>query len=311
MDSSKVDISEFSKVKYVEIPSGETLAYREVLSPSKTKAIKRTVLLVSSILSSSLIYQTGGLLERLVKEIPDTRFIGLDRRGEGLSTYNTKLSSVEDHVEDVREFLKLIGVKKVVFVSFCDSGLTGLLLAAKHPEVVEALVLIGTVPSAGSYNLVSEETFPRTVEDIENTKVYKKITKVLSDRSKDQVLNLLIEQTPSLKSISTSDLETILSEALRTRSLKESLFIDSTTNLSSKTNGFVRGTSEIKSITAKTVIIVGEKDSTYVREDVLSTKDEIPRSELYVIKGAGKITWLSDLEGTVEPIKEVIKSVSA
>jgi pimeloyl-ACP methyl ester carboxylesterase len=257
------------------------------------------------------MYQTGGLLERLVKELPDTRFIGLDRRGEGLSSYKTKISSIEDHVVDVKEFLKAIGVKKVVFVGFCDSSLTGWLLSVKHPEVVEAVIVIGPVPSTGVYNLLSEESsFPKSVEDMESTKMYKKLSTMIKNKSKEDMVSFLSEYTPAFKQSSKTDIESMVDDAFKTRSLKELFLIEAHTNISSKTNGFVKGTGEIKSVPVKSLIILGEKDKEFKREDVVSTKEELPRGDLFIVKGAGKMTWLSDLESTVEPIRDVVSGIT-
>ena len=65
-----------------------------------------------------------------------------DTRGHGRSQ-KVKTLHYEDMAEDMAQFITELGLEKPVFYGFSDGGITGLLLAARYPELLSALIVSG------------------------------------------------------------------------------------------------------------------------------------------------------------------------
>ncbi len=65
-----------------------------------------------------------------------------DTRGHGKSE-KVKTLHYEDMAQDMFAFIQALKLEGAVFYGFSDGGITGLLLAAAHPELLSALVVSG------------------------------------------------------------------------------------------------------------------------------------------------------------------------
>ena len=65
-----------------------------------------------------------------------------DTRGHGKSE-KVKTLHYEDMARDMAAFIEALGLEKPVFYGFSDGGITGLLLAAAHPDLLSALIVSG------------------------------------------------------------------------------------------------------------------------------------------------------------------------
>ncbi|MCR5041512.1 MAG: alpha/beta hydrolase [Clostridia bacterium] len=77
----------------------------------------------------------GALSRRFTVYCPDTR-------GHGRSE-NVKTLHYEDMAEDMYRFITRLGLEKPVYYGFSDGGVTGLILAARHPDLLSALIVSG------------------------------------------------------------------------------------------------------------------------------------------------------------------------
>ena len=75
------------------------------------------------------------LSEKFTVYCPDTRDHGKSEK-VGVLHY-------EDMAEDMRCFIEELRLEKPVFYGFSDGGITGLILASEHPELLSALVVSG------------------------------------------------------------------------------------------------------------------------------------------------------------------------
>ena len=66
----------------------------------------------------------------------------LDSRGHGQSQPVTEYHYA-DMAEDVFQFIQALGLEHVTYYGFSDGGIIGLLLAAKHPRLLEKMVISG------------------------------------------------------------------------------------------------------------------------------------------------------------------------
>ena len=79
----------------------------------------------------------------------------LDSRGHGRSQPVTEYH-YEDMAEDVCQFIQALGLEHVTYYGFSDGGIIGLLLAGKHPKLLEKMIISGanTRPDAVSKRVV-------------------------------------------------------------------------------------------------------------------------------------------------------------
>ena len=72
-------------------------------------------------------------------------FLRYDQRGSGLSDWNVNDFSFERSLADFDELISAVGWEKFALVGSCQGGAIGAAYAARHPEHVTKLVLIGRV----------------------------------------------------------------------------------------------------------------------------------------------------------------------
>lgn len=75
------------------------------------------------------------LSQRFTVYCPDSRSHG---KSEKVQTLH-----YEDMAEDMYNFIKALGMEKPVYYGFSDGGIVGLLLAARYPELLSALIVSG------------------------------------------------------------------------------------------------------------------------------------------------------------------------
>ena len=75
------------------------------------------------------------LSKRFTVYCPDTRDHGKSEK--------VKTLHYEDMAEDMYAFITALGLEKPVFYGFSDGGVTGLILAARYPELLSALIVSG------------------------------------------------------------------------------------------------------------------------------------------------------------------------
>ena len=66
----------------------------------------------------------------------------LDSRGHGQSQPVTEYHYA-DMAEDVFQFIQALGLEHVTYYGFSDGGIIGLLLAGKHPKLLEKMIISG------------------------------------------------------------------------------------------------------------------------------------------------------------------------
>jgi DNA-binding winged helix-turn-helix (wHTH) protein/pimeloyl-ACP methyl ester carboxylesterase len=70
-------------------------------------------------------------------------FLRYDQRGSGLSDWNVDDFSFERSLADLEELIEAVGFDKFALLGSCQGGAIGTAYAARHPERVTKLVLVG------------------------------------------------------------------------------------------------------------------------------------------------------------------------
>ena len=66
----------------------------------------------------------------------------LDSRGHGQSQQVTEYH-YDDMAEDVYQFIRVLGLERVTYYGFSDGGIIGLLLASRHPGLLDKMIVSG------------------------------------------------------------------------------------------------------------------------------------------------------------------------
>lgn len=85
------------------------------------------------------------------------RFIHFDKRGTGASDKHTRVSELDQQVDDVRTIMEDAGVERAHLYVQSEGGPMSILFAATYPDRVESLTLFGTGPTMIDPGLSPEE----------------------------------------------------------------------------------------------------------------------------------------------------------
>ena len=118
-----------------------------------------------------MIHGNGGsfsCFENQVEEFSKHfKVILVDCRGRGNSSYQKGVELTFDlQVEDINLFLEKLNIKKTNIVGWSDGGIIGLLLALKHPEMVNKLVTSGA--NIFPEGVIHLDDMKKTVLDLES-----------------------------------------------------------------------------------------------------------------------------------------------
>jgi len=122
----------------VELPCGETYAYRKAGNGTKT------VILIHGNMSSSAHWQT--VIEALED---DYTVYAPDLRGFGDSTYNSGFDSLGELAMDVMQFADALGIGECCLCGWSTGGGIAMEVAVSRPKQVKGLILLSSVPPTG------------------------------------------------------------------------------------------------------------------------------------------------------------------
>jgi pimeloyl-ACP methyl ester carboxylesterase len=88
--------------------------------------------------------------------LSDRRVVALDGRGHGRSERFPEDVSIAAHAEDAAHVISELGLGQVVAIGQSLGALTAITLAANHPELVKAMVVVDADPAAGSQATVAD-----------------------------------------------------------------------------------------------------------------------------------------------------------
>jgi len=84
-----------------------------------------------------------GIFKVLSKKLSaDHTVYAIDSRDHGRSSKVHHLNYI-DKMNDIAEFIEVLGIEKPILYGFSDGGIIGLLLAIHHPDVLDKLIISG------------------------------------------------------------------------------------------------------------------------------------------------------------------------
>ncbi|NMD70880.1 alpha/beta hydrolase [Bacillus sp. DNRA2] len=125
-------------LKTVELPNGETIAYRNRPGGEKT------LILVHGNMTSSKHWD-------LVLENMDESFTlyAIDLRGFGESSYHQKIFTLKDFADDIKHWVDALGLSDFSMMGWSTGGGVALQFAIDNPGYANSLVLLESVSTRG------------------------------------------------------------------------------------------------------------------------------------------------------------------
>lgn len=241
----------------VQIPNGETIAYR------KAGHGEKTVLLVHGNMSSSVHWQTT--MEALEN---DFTMFAPDMRGFGDSSYNNTFDSLHELAQDLEAFADAVGIAKFSAIGWSTGGGVVMELAADWPDRVEKIVLLESVPPTG---------YPIFKKDENGQPI---LTELL--KTKEEIAADPIQVVPALNAYANGDRDTMraiwnaaiynmnqppaadyeryLDAIMQQRNLVDIDYSLLTFNMTDAPTGSAPGSGRLSAIQCPVIILQGEKD---------------------------------------------------
>lgn len=302
-----VDIA-MNEIKFgtIDLCNGETYFYREVGEGDNI------LLFIHGNLSSSKHW------EPIIKRIPKKyKAYALDLRGMGESSYNNRFDSIKELVDDVRDFISKLNMKRVTLIGWSTGGAVAMELAADYPEIVEKLVLVSPASVKG---------YPIYKKDAQNMPIIGKYYDSKSDLAMDlsqiiytqdvitnkdvkamkQIWDMLIY---NIKKPIEKEYAEYIDATFTQRNLLDLLWGLTRFNISDVSNGQTDGNSKTRRIKTSTLLIWGENDLVINRAMIDETLEALENNiKLIVYKNCGHSPITDRTDDLLKEITEFEKN---
>jgi len=242
--------------KTLDLPNGETIAYREAGDSSKV------LVLLHCFGGSSILFKNY-----FSKFTDKFRVIAFDLRGHGNSSFKTKISKIEDLVEDVKQSVDLLGLTKFSILGWSVGGGVTLKFAADYPDYVENVILLSPIGAQGSPTFRVDENGVQTNERVQTEEeIFKApfvqfMLGVIDQQDKAKARGVLTNAFYSGKGGHDSEIVKLNEDTFLL--CKCNGYLNNAMNkfnISHENNGVTDGTGEIKHVQAPVLILHGKND---------------------------------------------------
>jgi pimeloyl-ACP methyl ester carboxylesterase len=292
------------ELKKVDLPNGETIAYRE------RDGGTRTVLLVHGNMTSSKHW------DLLIDAIdPEYKVFAMDLRGFGESSYHKPIMSIKDFSDDVKMFADEMGLKDFALVGWSTGGAVGMQFAADYPGYCEKLVLLASASTRGyPFFGTSAEGLPDvnnrlvTYEDVKRDAGKTIAVQSAYDQQNRGFLkamwNMLIytDRQPEERHY-----DEYVDDMLTQRNLAEVYHSLNTFNISALNNGLKDGTDQVKDIQIPVLVLRGDRDlvvTERMADEIV--EDFAGRARFVELKDCGHSPLVDDLAQLLRHIERFL-----
>jgi pimeloyl-ACP methyl ester carboxylesterase len=290
----------WQSVDRVEIPNGETIAYRH------REGGDVPLVLLHGNLSSSLFWD-------LVVEALDERFevYAPDLRGFGESSYERTFDSLVPLAEDVEQFADEVGLDAFHLWGWSAGGGVAMQVAADVPDRVRKLVLLSPPSTQGLPVYRKDEDLQPTDEILTTREALAEdpvsVAPVLAAIEAEDVAAMKEIWRQAIFVNAEPDEERFtryMEESLKERCLLDIDYALVHFNISHEHNGVEPGTGEVDAIEAPTLVLRGEDDLVVPQTLVDRVVEDIDDAEFVLLEGCAHAPPVDDREqllGAVEP----------
>ena len=284
------------KVNYINLPTGEKIAYREAGDGNQI------IVLVHGNMSSSVHFQP--LMERLEKE-GRFKIYAPDMPGFGDSTYNKQRNSLHEFSWDITAFIEALDLTDVTILGWSSGGGVVLETAADISERIKKIFLQSSVGIQGYPMFRKDEN----LQPILTERIYKKediacdpvqVLPVLeAHRTNNREFFKYIWNLTIYNKVQPSheDYEIYLDAILKQRNLVDLDYSLAVFNMTHDSNGVVDGSGRIDLVKAPVVLLHGADDMVVPKQFAQTTKDYFgDRAELVFFEGMGHSLFTDDMD---------------
>lgn len=288
------------RVSYIDLSTGETIAYR------KTGKGSRTFVLVHGNMSSSVYFED--MMDELGKE---NTVYALDLPGFGDSTYNRIQESLFDISLDLSEFIVKLDLKNVYLLGWSTGGGICLETAADLPDRITKIFIVSSVGIKGYpvykktiFTPLSTELIRTREEMIEYNIMVRPMLSMYKRKNKYLMRGVLENSIYTKKIPNEEDLEKYVEGSLKQRNYVDILTALVNFNMTSKKVNNVRGSGRAEFIKAPIYIIHGDNDIVVDLSFAKASADYFgSRAQLKIFRGSGHSIMTDDFEGLINYIK--------
>jgi len=289
-------------MKKVQLPNGETLAFRE------RDGGEQKVLLIHGNMTSSKHWD-------LVYENIDAKYklYAVDLRGFGQSTYNNLVLSIKDFSDDVKLFVDAIGIKDFAIVGWSTGGAVSMQFVADYPGYCNKLILLASESTRGYPfdGKLHENDTPRRF--VLHEEIKKDVTKTIPvqtayDTNNTELLKLIWNAVIYTHNQPSPELYKEYLQDMRTqRNLAEVHHSNNTFNISHHHNGLVEGNGKVDDINVPVLVLRGERDYVVTAEMTQEILEDLGSKAKFIeLKNCGHSPLVDDLTQLLSVITDFL-----
>jgi len=287
--------------KTIQIDNGETIAYLD------EGQAKKVMVLVHGNMSSGVHFKP--IIEELKKEF---RVIAPDMRGFGDSTYNTRLTSLEDLSDDIINLLDKLNISSYSLAGWSTGGAVVMKIAAKRQQQVEKLVLIESCSHRG-YPIFRKNEKGEPLIGEYYTNIEELALDAIQVKPMVDVFNAGL--TPVMKTVWDSAIYTVnkpseeddslyLSETMKQRNLLDIDWCLTTFNMSNTSNGLNDGDNSIQDVICPVLSFWGDKDIVVLEYMVDETVNAVKDIKKVILENSGHSPLVDCPERLISEMKQ-------
>lgn len=293
----------------LSLANGETIAYR--LRPGGEEVI----VLVHGNMTSSKHWDV--LIDTLDQKYT---LYAIDLRGFGESTYQTRVQSIKNFSDDLKEVVDLLSLEKFFLIGWSTGGAICMQFVADYPDYCEKLVLLASASTRGyPFYGTNEDGTPnmnsrlQTIEDIEKDPSKTRAMQGLYDTNNKEGLKAVWNAAIySHKQPEKERYEAYLDDMLTQRNLADVYHSLNTFNISSYHNGVTEGTNQAKDISIPVLILRGDRDYVVNEEMTQEIVKDLGDNATYIpLVNCGHSPLIDDLEQLTNRIETFLTEEKA
>ncbi|MFE8700295.1 alpha/beta fold hydrolase [Cytobacillus sp. FJAT-54145] len=298
-------VEEKVQLKKVDLPNGETIAYREREGGSKK------LLLIHGNMNSSKHWDI--LFENLA---PEYKVYAMDMRGFGESSYYNPIYTIKDLSDDIKLFVEQIGLKDFSIMGWSLGAPVCMQFVADYPSYCNKLILLAPGSTRGYpvYELTSEglpdiNKRLKTFEEIKHDSVRVVPTETAYANKNRDLLRYVFNATIYTKNQPQPDrYEEYIDDMLTQRNYAETVHALNQFNISDEYNGLVEGNGLAKTIQIPSLVLRGDRDLIVTQEMAEEIITDIGENARFVeLKDCGHSPLVDDITQLVEVVSDFLK----
>lgn len=293
-------------LNYVDLPTGETIAYRMAGQGDAT------IILIHGNMSSSVHFQN--LMSKLDK---DYKVYAIDMVGFGDSSYRRKIFSLGDFSRDISAFIEHFDLNNIYLVGWSTGGGVALETAVDNQDKVKGIFLLSSVAVNGmvvsklnlnSWGVMQVDRISLK-KDIKSDYPTKQHALALKRKDRD-FFRLLWDGIYAKRPPEDDEYETYLEAMMKQRNLVDVVYSLTNFNMTTSFNGLNSGSGRLYQLRCPIFILHGSLDGVVSLASAKQSAKYIgERAEFIEFQGCGHSLLTDDLDRVYREIDDRIKKL--